>query len=72
MKIKITGFPSYLDSTVAPVSHNDVVIVVDSYARRGVELPVPFTVVAKCVHKLPVGVEHLITRLNSIKRPVLS
>lgn len=51
-----------LDARVAPVSHNDVVLVVDRDAGGGVELAVALAVRAKAELELALGVKHLASK----------
>lgn len=53
-----------LNSTVAPIGHNDISVGVHGHAGRSVELSVPLPVRAKLKQELPVGVVHLEKRLN--------
>lgn len=50
---------SDLYSAVAPVRHDDIVVVVHSNAGRGIELPVTFAMAAERVQELAFGVEYL-------------
>lgn len=50
---------THLDSTVAPISHNDIPIRVHSYSSGGIELPIALAMGAKLEEELSIGTVHL-------------
>lgn len=50
-----------LDTTVAPISNNDVSIGIYGHARWCIELAVPLTMGAKFIQELPIGIVNLST-----------